>query len=329
MKKLYLLFPLLFLIYWGCEDEKEEPINGFVKTFGGSDWDMGNSVQQTTDGGYIIVGTWFIKTDSLGNEECINESLKGNSVQQTTDGGYIITGSTRVSGNLYGDVWLIKTDSQGQEEWNQTFGGSGDDKGYSVEQTTDGGYIITGYTDSFGNSGMEVWLIKTDSQGQEEWNQTFGGTYYDIGYSVQQIEKGYIITGYTQYTDESYVWLIKTDSQGNEEWNQTFGGNGWNNGFSGQQTTDGGYIITGEKRPYGDDGIGFSDVWLIKTNSQGQEEWNQTFGGSTGDYGNSVQQTTDGGYIITGRTTSFGNGGGGDVWLIKTDSDGNTVPYGN
>ena len=160
MKKLYLLLPILFLIYWGCEDEKEEPINGFVKTFGGSDWDMGNSVQQTTDGGYIIVGTWLIKTDSLGNEEWINESLKGNSVQQTTDGGYIITG------NLYGDVWLIKTDSQGQEEWNQTFGGSTGDYGNSVQQTTDGGYIITGRTTSFGNGGGgDVWLIKTDSDG--------------------------------------------------------------------------------------------------------------------------------------------------------------------
>ena len=129
MKKLYLLLSVLFLIYWGCEDDKEEEPIKFVKTFGGSGSDYGRSVQRTTDGGYIITGG----TDSFGN------------------GNY--------------DVWLIKTDSQGQEEWNQTFGGSDYDRGFSVQQTDDGGYIITGLTWSFGNGNDDVWLIKTDSEG--------------------------------------------------------------------------------------------------------------------------------------------------------------------
>ena len=130
MRKLYLLLPILFLIYWGCEDEKEDEPITFVKTFGGSDYDYGSSVEQTTDGGYIITGY----TSSFGN------------------GGW--------------DVWLIKTDSNGDEVWNQTFGGSSNDFGSSVEQTTDGGYIITGYTSSFGNGDYDVWLIKTDSEGK-------------------------------------------------------------------------------------------------------------------------------------------------------------------
>ncbi|MBA64951.1 MAG: hypothetical protein CMG55_04030 [Candidatus Marinimicrobia bacterium] len=341
MKKLYPLLSLLFLIYWGCEDsidDEKSITKSFTTLFGGNQEDLGFSVQQTTDGGYIITGytwsygngeedIWLIKTDSQGNEEWNqtyggNEDDKGFSVQQTTDGGYIITGFTDSYGSGEFDIWLVKTDSQGNEEWNQTIGGTKDDEGFSVQQTTDGGYIITGYTLSFGNGEEDIWLIKTDSQGNEEWNQTFGGSEDDYGYSVKQTtDGGYIITGYlSNIENNSYdVWLIKTDSQGNEEWNQTFGGDEDDYGYFVKQTTDGGYIITGGTQSFGN---GEQDVWLIKTNSQGNEEWNQTFGGTDGESSFSVKQTTDGGYIITGGTRSYGRGSS-DVWLIKTDGQGN------
>ena len=392
MKKLYLIY-YLFLISLGCTDlELDNKVTLFTKTFGGSFWDYGNSVAQNTDGGYIIVGetsssengssdVWLIKTDSQGKEEW-NQTFDGNDkdcgnyvqptldggyiiagstgsdyyynvwliktdsqgkeewnrtfggsnydfgnfVQQTIDGGYIITGEVSSSGNGSSDVLLIKTDSEGQEEWIHTFGGGDYDRGYSIEQTNDGGYIITGSTRSYGNGSDDVWLIKTDSEGIEEWNQNFGGGYIDFGHSIQQtLDNGYVITGYTQSygNGSSDVWLIKTDFQGQEEWNRTFGGSYVDFGNSIQQTSDGGYIIAGSK---GTDN--YSDLWLIKTDYQGNEEWNKTFGGSDYDFGNAVQQTTDDGYIITGHTKSYGNGGY-DAFLIKTDFQGNSQSYDN
>jgi hypothetical protein len=314
-------------------------VEQWSQTYGGTDSEIGRSVQQTTDGGYIITGNsyyaeplgigssdvYLIKTDGNGVEQWSqtyggpNDDV-GYSVQQTTDGGYIITGSTKSFGKGYVDVYLIKTDGNGVEQWSQTYGGTDNEIGRSVQQTTDGGYIITGYTSSsFGNGFYDVYLIKTDGNGVEQWSQTYSGPNDGVGYSVQQTtDGGYIITGYTNSFENGQedVYLIKTDGNGVEQWGQIYGGPNYDVGTSVQQTTDGGYIITGYSF-----GNGSSDVYLIKTDGNGVEQWSQTYGGTNIDWGYSVQQTTDGGYIITGRTNSFGNGSF-DVYLIKTDSEG-------
>lgn len=312
----------------------------WTKTFGGTNIDVGHAVQQTTDGGYIIAGytrsygmmsgrnAWLVKADPAGNEEW-NNAYGGNddeeayAVQQTADGGYIFAGYTKSLGLGANDVLLIKTDSAGNSQWIRTFGGAQDDEGYGLQQTTDGGYIIAGVTSSSGAGSRDVWLIKTDSAGSEEWNRTLGGFGSDGAWSVQQTsDGGFIITGWTFSYGPGFLgnaWLVKTNSAGIQEWNKVFGGNDVDRGYSVRETTDGGYILTGYTGSFG---AGLYDMLLIKTDDSGNEEWNKTFGGSGRDYGHSVKQTTDGGYIITGYTLSFG-AGGDDLWVVKTDSTGN------
>ena len=314
------------------------PVIGFGQewTYGGINDDYGNSIQQTIDGGYIICGTtlsfsinrdiYLIKVDVNGNEiwtKTLGDlgNDYGYSVQQTNDGGYIVCGTTE---DLNGDknVFLVKIDGNGNNLWSKTFGGSEYDEGISVKQTTDGGYIIAGVTFSFGNGPGDVYIIKTDDDGNELWNKTFGGPGYDYGYSVQQTSNGgYVISGGTDSENGGDIYLIKTDDNGDSLWTITIGGNSEDYSYSVQQTTDGGYIIAGSTNSFGN---GDSDVYLIKTDGSGNELWNKTFGGSEYDEGYSVQQTTDGGYIIAGSTNSIGNGNS-DVYLIKTDGNGNVT----
>jgi len=321
-------------------DSRSSPVEEWSQTFGGSEYDWGNSVAQTSDGGYIIASItysygagnsdiWLIKTGASGVEEWSQTfggsgQDYGQSVAQTSDGGYIITGSTYSYGAGHSDVWLIKTDADGNQEWNETFGGSGEDHGDSVVETSDGGYIIAGSTQSYGNGSSDVYLIKTDSSGTEEWSQTFGGSEYDYSDSVVETsDGGYIVAGSTESygAGGSDVWLIETDSSGTEEWSQTFGGSEYDWGSSVAHTSDGGYIIAGSTYSYG---AGSADLWLIKTDVSGTEEWNQTSGGLNYEDGLSVVVTSDGGYVITGSTVSY-SVGGSDVWLLKL-SDSDTTP---
>jgi hypothetical protein len=245
----------------------------------------------------------------------------GYSVQQTLDGGYIIAGCTYSFDVGEGDVWLIKTDDSGDTSWTKTYGGSGYDYAYSVQQTTDGGYIMTGMTESFGAGDGDVWLIKTTASGDTLWTKTFGSIEIDAGNCVQQTsDGGYIITGYT-YDLGPDVWLIKTNASGDTTWTKTIGGNAIDWGVFVQQTSDSGYIITGSTTSFG---TGEDDLWLIKTDDSGDTLWTRALGGANSDGGYTVQQASDGGYVITGYTNSFG-AGDYDVWLIKTNASGNTT----
>jgi hypothetical protein len=306
------------------------------------DGDKAYGVKTTSNGDYILVGSkpesgtrndttdvYLVKvegglsgsvewTGTFGNKE----RDVGYSVDETTDGGYIICGVLGTLENS-GQIYLIRTDTLGDSLWSKTFGKEYYDCGYSVNQTTDGGYIITGSiktNDDVTDSG-EVYVIKTDSLGDSLWARVFGGSESDVGYSVYQtVDGGYIITGYTasfSTLSNKEIYLIKLDSLGDSLWTRTYGDSLYHDiGFSVLQTSDGGYVICGgtTKTDSVDDPL---DVYLLKTDSLGYLQWRKNYGGFNLDVGYSVYATADGGYIITGYTGSFGTGQK-DVYAVKT-----------
>lgn len=247
----------------------------------------------------------------------------GYSIEPTSDGGFILAGITASSGAGRRDMWLVKISDQGAVQWEHTYGGGKDDMGRYAVQTEDGGYVITGMTDSYGEGGSDLWLIKTDRQGHMQWSRTVGGSGEELGSCVRQTrDGGYITVGRTQsFGEGNYdVWLIKTNADGLIEWSSTFGGGGNDYGYSVRQIPDGGYILAGYTESFG---AGWADVLLIRTDARGQERWRRTYGGANHDYGGGVALTEDGGYVISGETHSYGSGLG-DAWLIKTDAEGHT-----
>jgi len=279
----------------------------------------------------FVLGIVSAQPDTLWSKRFGGGDLDaGSCIQQTTDGGFIITGYTYSYGEGLADVWLIKTDDSGDTLWTKTFGGDQDDRANFVQQTTDGGYILVGYTRSSGAGIFDVWLIKTDDTGEMEWSKTYGGFESDIGVAVQQTSDG----GYAILANsDSYgaggagmfnIWLIRTDSLGDTLWTKTYGDTLRQGGKSFQLTSDGGYIIVGHTTDWD---IGHverpvylaMDIWLVRTDASGDTLWTRTFGGESDEEGLAVMETSNGSYVLAGYTYESG---WSDLILIKTDDLG-------
>jgi predicted secreted protein len=225
--------------------------------------------------------------------------------------------------------------------WARIYGGPGDDLNFEFKRTSDGGYIIVGQTFSFGAGGGDLLVMKLDSQGNIQWQKTYGGPGYDWAYDVEETQDGgYIVGGGTGSFGASRwdiwsfwnMWVLKLDSHGNVQWQKTYGGWGVGiDGFSPEyvhdliQTSNGGYIVVGGTTSYG---AGNRDIWVLKLDSQGNVQWQRTYGGHLWERSHHIVQTQDGGYIIAGQTGTFGLGFGGegwgyDIWILKLDSHGN------
>lgn len=302
------------------------------KTFGGSGEDLGKFVQCTTDGGNIIVGTkyvddffaknvYLIKTDKNGNKEWEKTfggsgSDSGEYVQQTSEGGYIIVGTKYSNSVLDKDVYLIKTDQTGNKQWEKTFGGCDAESGKSVQQTTDGGYIVVGDTYSYGPGNKDVYLIKTDPNGNKQWEKYFGSSEDDCCKSLLQTDdEGYLILGtYKEgsFPKRNYINLMKTDKEGIILWEKNLGYNSIS--FDIKQVVDGGYIVIG--------GDYNNEVCLIRINADGNQQWKKTFDLYCSNY--EVYSTKDNGYLLIGNNKSYSSKKQ-DVRIVKTDYHGNKL----
>ncbi|REC74050.1 T9SS C-terminal target domain-containing protein [Chryseobacterium elymi] len=337
------------------------------KSLGGSSDDKGSSIKQTTDGGYIIVGStssldgdvtenkgmsdyWVIKLDPSGNIQWqktygSSQEDQGLSVAQTTDGGYVAAGTAGapdedVIGNHSNDFWILKLNSLGNIQWQKSIGGSGYEYLKTIQQTTDNGYIITGWLgsndgDAIGGHGNDdYWVIKLDSSGNIQWKKALGGSGNDYSMDIKQTtDGGYIAVGTSNSTDgdvtgnhgDSDYWVVKMDSSGNMQWQKSFGTSNEDVAMSVQQTTDGGYAVAGYSNQYSGFNIHGTNYWIIKLNSTGTLLWEKTLGGSARDEPVSIQETGDGGLIIGGYSASSdgdltSNNGKVDYWVVKLGS---------
>ena len=354
-----------------------QPSIQWQRSLGGSVDDRAYSIQQTTDGGYIISGFsnsndgdvtghhgtnslndyWIVKLDSTGTIQW-QKSLGGtyidyaNSIRQTTDGGYIVGGTTNSNdGDVTGihgtigadDYWIVKLDGIGTIQWQKPLGGNSGDEAFSIDQTSDEGYIVAG--DSYSNDGDvtghhgngDYWIVKLDRAGTIQWQKSLGGTADDYAISIQQTaDGGFVVAGYSSSNDGDVTgnhggadyWIVKLDSENVIQWQKSLGGTNDDRATSIKQTTDGGYFVAGYS--FSTDGDvtthhGYEDYWIVKLNSTGTIKWQKSLGGTNVDRAISIQQTPDGGCIVSGFSLSnngdvTGNHGNDDCWIVKLDS---------
>jgi hypothetical protein len=352
--------------------------------------DVLQKIRKTTDNGYIVVGTtgsnnydvignhglndiWVVKLNNSGAiewQKCYGGSFNdyGNDIQQTSDGGYIVCGSTNSNdgdvvgfhGNPtyanynYNDFFILKITNTGSIQWKKSLGGNGDEKAFSVTQSNDGGFIISGYTNTNNNgdvsgynpnnlssSSTDAWVVKLNSSGNFVWKKCFGDNEDDELTNIKELNDGSLLFA---GTTESYIgngnhgstdfWLVKTDANGVVQWQKLFGGSGRDIFKSLEVTSDQGFILTGETFSHNGDvsntlnfTSSYSDIWVLKLDAIGNIEWQRCYGGTMSESGNDIIQTSDGGFAITGNTTSFNgnvsyNYGSQDFWLLKINSTG-------
>ena len=248
------------------------------------------------------------------------------SVCETSDNGYIATGYTFSYGAGLQDAYLVKTNSAGDTLWTRTFGGASMDGTHFVREVSDHGYVLAGYTETYGGGGKNVYLIKTDSSGIAEWTRTYATPLMDVAYAFCETpDSGYIFVGYKNGPSgwvKGDLWILKTGATLDTIWTKEYGGSGEDYGVSIKQTLDGNYVIAGITSSFGANG---KNAWIVKIDSNGDTLWTKVYGSNLEDVGYGVCATSDGGCIVAGYINGTGQWTAGDLWLLKTDTNGDTL----
>lgn len=313
----------------------------FYRTWEGGDVEYAYSVRQDRDGGFVVAGNLGFVNSTLRSEACIHKldasgaqvwtrtyggsnAEVGRDLILTNDGGYFLVGSTGSFGSGSTDFLMVKTDGNGAVQWSRVMGGSGADVALSTFQTADGGYIVGGYTYSFGQGNGDYYAVKLSAAGNLEWSRVFGGTGTDISHNIQQTsDGGYIMGGYTRSFGSGIgnFYLVRLDGAGTVVWNRVYGGSATDLGYRTWQSSDGGYISIGYTTTFG---AGGTDALLIKTDATGALQWARTYGGPLMDRPYNVFEAYDGNYVITGETSNS-TFGSGDQQILKVSNTGTLI----
>jgi hypothetical protein len=336
---LFLLFLCFFSLICFSLLTAQVPDTLWTRTFGGADWDLGRALTRMDSSHYIIAGY----SHSFGNGYevfliCIDQN--GDSLWTKTFGGpnddeafdikqtlsenYIIAGWSSSYGSGLRDAYLIHVSGTGDTIWTRTYGGAARDIAFGVYPTADGGFVFSGETRSSGNGQSDLYLAKANNQGDSLWAKTYGGSQQDFGYSVlETADSGLIAVGFTESFGSGMgdAYIVRTDASGDSIWAKTFGGSLDERAYKIQHASDGGFIITGYSASTG---AGGNDVYVVKMDENGDSIWTRTYGGTQDDYGYDIKVCANGGYVITGKTRSFGSGNE-DLYLLRITQDGDTI----
>ncbi|MCA9782629.1 MAG: hypothetical protein KC518_03540 [Candidatus Cloacimonetes bacterium] len=307
------------------------------RTFGAGENDYGRSVIQTADGGFLVAGDtrsfgsglsdlWLLRVDSEGDTLWtrtiggVGDDHPGD-LLASADGGAVICGTTRSSGAGFSDFWLLKVDSGGTVLWERTYGGELEDECWTLGAAADGGFLLVGNTRSQGLGVTDLWLVRTDSLGQQQWNRSYGGSQADGGYGALELEGGdLLLTGYTNSRGAGQAdgYVIRTNSIGDTLWTRTFGGSGEDRLFACAAATPGGWLFTGRTTSWG---AGGNDLWLLRLNELGDSLWTRTHGGADSDLGLQLLSLGAEGFFAVGQTT-LSQPVMQQIWTLWLDPEG-------
>lgn len=336
MKKFISFSILIILLGFGFSTEAQIV---FTKEYGGVGNEDGRWMEQMPDSGFIMIGRsdtysngqsdiWVVRTDAYGNTMWSRsyggtQFDFGNMIRITSDGGFVMAGFTNSYGAGDNDAWIIKTDVLGNVQWSKTFGNSGVQELEAIIQTSDGGYAALGINNSTGTQYYDFYLVRLDANGDSLYTKNIGGGGYEIGNSIQQTpDGGFILAGqsYSYGAEDGDFYAVKTDDMGVVQWYKNYNNPGIQECHHIQNVPGGGFIMVGDADSLSN-GLGDTDVWLIRTDNNGDTLWTKTIGGTKKDGGKTVENTIDGGFFMVGITRSFGLINP-NYYLVKTNSNG-------